>query len=1382
MDLNWRKKHVNDVKQKAGPRYNSSRNVELPISAIFDGLSRTKKFYFSVREKHGKLLKELQYLSLDFKRVELQKCCNLFKQKKNNLSKNLNTIKTYNAKSIPWDEITNQIHTFQESLDNLIAQFEEEKKLVKDELEPLHPNGSHRRKLSEKYDSYINDLRRIYRITHELRELSQSSKARLSNNPFLLLSGSAGNGKTHLLCDLVDNRLASASSTSGIAFMLFGENFNETSDVWSQIISQLNLSEKINNKDELLTELNSLGSNAKSRSLLIIDALNETNHREFWKNNLGQVVNEIKKYPHIGFIISVRSGFESEVLTDDLQEFFTKEIHTGFAEMEWEAVNKFFKKYNLPLQEIPLMEREFQNPLFLLMFCERFEKGKKIFRGREGLTDIFEQFVKAVSRKLEKELSIDHGPRQNIWNTVIKKLAEAIAKRMINDSIDRISESDLVRIITTSHPNISNPRALIQSLEKKLLIAKVPDYKDGKQTDEFNIRFSFQKFSDHLICRYIFNDFRKFKADQSSSLTLPQVARKFFRKSNKIGKFLSKSWNRGIIEALSIQCPEQLKGIEFVQVVPYLRSKKAQLYFHQIIDESFLESLVWRKPDAFEKSKKQIINIINRNILPSGRGDDVFNAFLSVSPVANHPFNAEFLHKHLSRIPLPRRDAQWSVFLHNQNGQHNAVDRMLKWALSEYDKSSISDEQIFLASISIAWFLTTPNREVRDKATKGLINLLTNRMHLICNLLEKFHELKNKFSDPYIMERLYAVAYGCTLRNQNDIDGLKKLSEWIYNKIFKRGNPPAHVLLRDYARGVIEVAIKKIPDLRFNIQRINPPYKSKWPKNIPTTEELKRKYYPEKYDGFSFIWFSVMGGGDFDRYIIGTNSHSCAWSGRNIRFPEVNRKKILENFEKELSKTQLDLLKKCTGLDFLLKHLTLLDPNKQLTKSEIKDKELSVKVLKRACLEQFKKTLSSKKRTFFTKEIEPFLDDNGRVIDHLEQFNLDIAKRYIFNQVVKLGYSSKLHTDFDHKLERFYNQGRDSRKPERIGKKYQWIAYHKFIALLSDNFQFKGWRRENKDQYLGPWDPGIRDIDISLAPQKDQELIKNLPSFSKWQKTNASHNFRKRKLSHDKWLNKTEDLPNPKNFICFIDDKKEEWVLLDGFVNWEEDTSPELERYETPRRELWYMPKSYIIKKTDHSRIFSWAINADFSGRWMPEAHKFYQVFLGEYPNSVAFNDFRKDVNPWIKIDKAECSMTAPMIVTSDIYLNEFTLDCSLTETSASIMLPCKWLVNQMSLSHPFMDGRFFDNNNNLVAFTNTFFEKTRPVYGVFFNKKFLVNFLKKNEYSIFWTAIGEKQILGGRYLNPRSDNFATRLEITGAYTFDENQELIGQYKTKPVK
>lgn len=402
MDLIWRNKHIKLIKNKAGHRYTPSLNVELPISRIFDGISRTKNFYSSFREKHGKLLKELKNLSLDFDRAELQKSCNSFKKEKDKLSNILKTIKTYNVKIISWGKITNQISLFEKTLDNLISQFEEEKKLVKDELEPSQSNVSHQRKLSEKYDYYISDLRRAFRITCELRELSQSTEAILSNSPFLLLSGSAGNGKTHLLCDLVENRLSKIPSISGSAFLVFGENFNEASDVWSQIISELNLSGIFNNKDELLTKLNVLGSKAKSRSLLIIDALNETNYREFWKNNLDQIVNEIKKYPHIGLIISIRSGFENEVLTDDLQKFFTKEIHKGFAEMEWEAVNKFFKESNLPLPEIPLLVREFQNPLFLLIFCKSFENrkneiNKQILRGHEGFTYIFEQFVDSVS-------------------------------------------------------------------------------------------------------------------------------------------------------------------------------------------------------------------------------------------------------------------------------------------------------------------------------------------------------------------------------------------------------------------------------------------------------------------------------------------------------------------------------------------------------------------------------------------------------------------------------------------------------------------------------------------------------------------------------------------------------------------------------------------------------------------------------------------------------------------------------------------------------------------------------------------------------------------------------------------------------------------------
>ncbi|MEO3920396.1 hypothetical protein, partial [Raoultella ornithinolytica] len=53
---------------------------------------------------------------------------------------------------------------------------------------------------------------------------------------------------------------------------------------------------------------------------------------------------------------------------------------------------------------------------------------------------------------------------------------------------------------------------------------------------------------------------------------------------------------------------------------------------------------------------------------------------------------------------------------------------------------------------------------------------------------------------------------------------------------------------------------------------------------------------------------------------------------------------------------------------------------------------------------------------------------------------------------------------------------------ERIGKKYQWIAYYEYMARLADNFtRFEGYGDERKENpYQGPWEPYVRDIDPTI--------------------------------------------------------------------------------------------------------------------------------------------------------------------------------------------------------------------------------------------------------------------------------------------------------------
>src|SRR5690606_3964228 len=142
-------------------------------------------------------------------------------------------------------------------------------------------------------------------------------------------------------------------------------------------------------------------------------------------------------------------------------------------------------EFRLSLPEIPLLMPEFQNPLFLLLFCKaikersRKNKGKRekqVFRGHEGATYIFESFVDGVSKKIAKQFNIPNDPGKNIWDTIIEKIAEGMVKK--ND--DRIAEDEVVDLVKRQYPSLDHS-ALITELERNLLIVKVPRYSKQKK-------------------------------------------------------------------------------------------------------------------------------------------------------------------------------------------------------------------------------------------------------------------------------------------------------------------------------------------------------------------------------------------------------------------------------------------------------------------------------------------------------------------------------------------------------------------------------------------------------------------------------------------------------------------------------------------------------------------------------------------------------------------------------------------------------------------------------------------------------------------------------------------------------------------------------------
>ena len=90
------------------------------------------------------------------------------------------------------------------------------------------------------------------------------------------------------------------------------------------------------------------------------------------------------------------------------------------------------------------------------------------------------------------------------------------------------------------------------------------------------------------------------------------------------------------------------------------------------------------------------------------------------------------------------------------------------------------------------------------------MSLLASRLEPVTRLVECFADV----NDPYVAERVYAVAYGVAMRSRES-EGVGNLASAVYRRVFASGNPPAHILLRDYARALLNALLSSGPIFKW---------------------------------------------------------------------------------------------------------------------------------------------------------------------------------------------------------------------------------------------------------------------------------------------------------------------------------------------------------------------------------------------------------------------------------------------------------------------------------------------------------------------------------------------------------------------------------------
>lgn len=590
-----------------------------------------------------------------------------------------------------------------------------------------------------------------------------------------------------------------------------------------------------------------------------------------------------------------------------------------------------------------------------------------------------------------------------------------------------------------------------------------------------------------------------------------------------------------------------------------------------------------------------------------------------------------------------------------------------------------------------------------------------------------------------------------------------------------------HLLLRDFARGVVERALYLRSSMDIEDSRIRPPYRSRWPE-IPTEEEiqaLKPDWSKGAWAGGDLEWsrnriFSSVMDDDFARYVIGTNSGSTDWLSLRLDEPpwkstEEKIEEILERFSRkeraawdrvETLRSELDQID--FSLMFFPKTISSLGsidseedvPISDEMEGDSRREQIENKLYRAILL--LGSVLTQDHAEELSKAIFDRSDPEKR---NAPKFDLRLIQRYVLKRVFELGWTVERFGAFDRNEIGYH--GREASKAERIGKKYQWIAYHEIQALIADHFQF----RESyigdagKHVYTGPWQDSFRDIDPSFtrdpvrlsgdARSGEGHAWWDTAKFDRW---GAPERPRE-------WALRKGDLPKIENLLLVTHPRDgSRWLNVQGDFHWRQGPPPELESMDAQLRELWMMCTGYLVPATDVDTFLKWAKTVNFWGRWMPNPREFHHMFLGEFGWSPAFRDlFPDDLGgPWIR-PRESCPATIRLIGCS--YFSESSgFDCSIDE-SQRLQLPVGDLLDRLGLKWAGKDAEFIDAGGRVGAFDPSATCNGPEVLLI--REDLIRSFLDREGLALCWAVLGEKQ-----YLAPGWDSGCERheLQLSGAY------------------
>lgn len=1159
--------------------------------------------------------------------------------------------------------------------------------------------------------SSIDNLERLGRdnednaskaIKEELKEAAESSsicvgiltgtETKVATNSAIIITGEAGIGKTHFLAKVVHERVESHLP----ALLFHGEHFR-SGPILAQIRERLGIE---CSNDQFLGALSAAARSCRCRALIVIDALNEADDKTLWKRELPSFLAAVAQWPDIAVVLSIRTTYLDYCLPENFRNAGPKRIeHPGLSGCEDAAFLRYFTHYGIP-PSTPVLEPEFSNPLFLKTFCEAVSSAPyAMAEARSSLASLLHVYLESVNSKIADELGIDPADRP------VLKAVRNIAEKMIECDRRSIPRSEAKGILAAIHDTSDFSKSLYRRLLHEGLISETLLGGYGNRSNDDFVRFSYERFGDFWLAQAMLHGTPA--ADHDAV---------------KIRTVL-----RGILQTITGDERTQYRNASLLESLLMLIADKYEIEITQILDDVFdvpaipiaiLAGIPWRsRRGVTEKTEQFLRECISRQEYQH----EALDCVLRMATRPDHRLNARWLHGLLVNMTMPERDALWSIFLHNRWEYGTSLKRIVDWAWSQTGITNCTTPVRLLCGICLSWFFTSSNRFLRDRSTKALVSIFDRSPKEFCEILVLFETV----DDLYVLERVHAAACGLAMRS-HDLSAVTAISKIVFQQIFAENKPPAHALLRDYARLTVERANYVASAELFDASKIKPPFASTMPLHAQSWDILREQYSDRAFSGLILsLW---PDSGDFAKYVLSSGSDGGAhgWlqeADARSEAEEVDDVDVgsVEQFEQLLAE--------------IGKEVVLV--NSQSEPCEPSEAEETDS-------DEFE----------FTSRAWPTHTTESDC--HLES---DLACRWILERVFELGWTVARFGKFDADMD---SHGRDSEKPERIGKKYQWIAYHEWMSHVTDQRPFRSSRSE-VHQYAGAWDVGLRDIDPTCVLQ-GTERESNLSVLKQpcWWAA-VDYNSWTPEISDLDWMKIDTDLPPVHGLLVSTHPATAtEYVALDAYATWESKAMPSKKRYDSPFRRVWYILQGYFVRADDVSKFMQWASQQDFYGRWMPESQDTHGLYSGELFWSPAYAEldrthrFDAGFNPGDLIGhrKPPCELVVP---TTRFNWEGSGFDCSI-DGSVSAMIPGIFLAEKMRLTVGKDVGTILNDSGSHVAMDPSV--NASGPSTLLFERAALNAFLQSEGLSLVWTLLGAKEALG------RSIERGGELRLNGVMTY----------------